>query len=175
MERTVPSCSPAPTAPGVTPPPPNPPATMFGIERFMASAIRPVRIDPEAPTIIPATISAGLLRATPVAPVASPVKAFRSEITTGMSAPPMGSTIELPSSAAATSSPMMRIALCEPATMTTASAMAAAKSAKLTTCWGRPSVIGRPGRISWSLPNAMFEPQNDTEPTMAANSEKTAT
>ena len=30
------------------------------------------------------------------------------------------------------------------------------------------SWIGRPGRISWSLPNAMFEPQKETEPTMAA-------
>ena len=32
------------------------------------------------------------------------------------------------------------------------------------------SLIGRPGRISWSFPKAMFEPQNETEPTIAANS-----
>ncbi len=41
---------------------------------------------------------------------------------------------------------------------------------------GRPrSVIGRPGMISWSLPKAMFEPQKETEPTIAANTEKIAT
>jgi hypothetical protein len=31
----------------------------------------------------------------------------------------------------------------------------------------------RPGRISCSLPNAMNEPQNDTEPMIAANNEAT--
>ena len=61
---------------------------------------------PDAPTIMPATISAGLLRATPVAAAESPVKAFSIEITTGMSAPPIGSTTALPSSAAHRSTPM---------------------------------------------------------------------
>ena len=37
------------------------------------------------------------------------------------------------------------------------------------------SLIGRPGRISCSFPNAMFEPQNETEPTIAANTLKIAT
>ena len=40
--------------------PPNPPATMFGTERFIALAIWSVRIVPDAPTIIPATIITGL-------------------------------------------------------------------------------------------------------------------
>src|SRR3954469_21380170 len=48
-------------------PPPKPPATMLGIERFIASAMRLVRIEPDAPTIMPATISAVLLSAMPVA------------------------------------------------------------------------------------------------------------
>ena len=30
-------------------------------------------------------------------------------------------------------------------------------------------LIGRPGMISWSFPKAMFEPQNETEPMIAAN------
>ena len=38
----------------------------------------------------------------------------------------------------------------------------------LMNCWPG-SWIGRPGRISWSLPKAMFEPQNETEPMIAAN------
>ena len=36
-------------------------------------------------------------------------------------------------------------------------------------CWPG-SWIGRPGMISWSFPKAMFEPQNETEPMIAANS-----
>ena len=47
-------------AAGASPPPPKPPATIAGIERFIASAIRLVRIEPDAPTIMPATISAVL-------------------------------------------------------------------------------------------------------------------
>ena len=36
-------------------------------------------------------------------------------------------------------------------------------------------MIGRPGSSSCSLPKAMFEPQKETEPMIAANTEKTAT
>ena len=32
--------------------------------------------------------------------------------------------------------------------------------------------IGLPGISSWSLPNAMFEPQKEIEPMIAANSER---
>ena len=144
-----------------------------GIERFMAVAIRFVRIEPEAPTIMPATISAGLLSATPVAAAESPVKAFSSEITTGMSAPPIGSTTRLPRIAAAISIRMNISCECEPATIATPHATAPAAIRPLTSCCWRPSVIGRPGRSSWSLPKAMLEPQKETEPTIAANSEKT--
>ena len=47
--------------------PPNPPATIAGTDRFIALAIRLVKIVPDAPTIIPATIITVLLSATPVA------------------------------------------------------------------------------------------------------------
>ena len=80
---------------------------MLGIERFIASAISRVRIVPEAPTIMPATISAVLLSASPVAAAERPVKAFSSEITTGISAPPIGSTTKSPSSAEAISKTRM--------------------------------------------------------------------
>jgi hypothetical protein len=134
-----------------------------------------VRIVPEAPTIMPATISAVLFSAMPVAAADRPVNAFRSEITTGMSAPPIGSTIRFPSAAAASSIPMIRICACEPAAIATPNATAQRNSAPLTNCWARPSVIGWPGRISWSFANAMFDPQNETEPTIPANSEKIVT
>ena len=45
---------------------------------------------------------------------------------------------------------------------------AIASSPKLMNIWPG-AMIGRPGRISWSLPNAMFEPQKETEPMIAAN------
>ena len=62
------------------------------IERFIASAICFVRIEPDAPTSMPATISAVLSSAMPAAAALRPVNAFRVEMTTGMSAPPIGST-----------------------------------------------------------------------------------
>ena len=153
--------------------PPNPPATMAGIERFMAVAMRFVRIVPDAPTIMPATIIAVLFSARPAAAAESPVSALRSEITTGMSAPPIGSTTSTPSTAAITSSPMTQISGAPPSPATTAQAMAPSSSRPLTTCCARPSPIGRPGRISWSLPNAISEPQNEIEPTIAENSDAT--
>ena len=61
-----------------------------------------------------------------------------------------------------------------PAAMSTPAATARTSSTRLTICWAAPKLIGRPGMISWSLPKAMFEPQKETEPTIAANSEKTA-
>ena len=118
----MPAYAPAPLAPSTTPPPPKPPAMIAGIERFIATAIRFVRIEPEAPTIMPATISAGLFSAKPVAAADRPVKAFSSEITTGMSAPPIGSTTRLPSTAAASSIRMKSSCECEPATIATPSA-----------------------------------------------------
>ena len=58
---------------------------------------------PAAPTSAPATISTGLLITKPAIAAAVPVNELSSEITTGMSAPPIGSTIATPNvSAAAT-------------------------------------------------------------------------
>ena len=159
----------APAA-GAATAPPKPPATIAGTERFIALAIRLVRIVPEAPTIIPATISAVLLSAIPVAAADRPVNAFSSEITTGMSAPPIGSTTMFPSTAAASRIPTMNSACeCVPAASTIALTTQIANSTPLMIVWPG-SLIGLPGRISWSFPNAMFEPQNETDPTIAANS-----
>ena len=96
------------------------------------------------------------------------MKAFSSEMTTGMSAPPMGSTNMLPSIAAETRIAMNSSSDSEPAAMATAQPTAISSSAALTNCWPG-SWIGRPGRISWSLPKAMFEPQKEIEPMIAAN------
>ena len=117
---------------------------------------------------MPATISATLSSAKPAAAAARPVKALSSEITTGMSAPPIGSTTRLPSSAAAIRMPM-KIA-CDGSSLLTAMLTQAAKtpisSTALITCWPG-TASGRVGIRSWSLAKAMFEPQKETEPTTA--------
>ncbi|SIN53058.1 Uncharacterised protein [Mycobacteroides abscessus subsp. abscessus] len=76
---------------------------MAGIERFIATAIRFVRIEPDAPTIMPATIMAVLFSAKPAAAADKPVMALSSEMTTGISAPPIGNTTNRPITPANTS------------------------------------------------------------------------
>jgi hypothetical protein len=65
-------------------------------ERFMALLMRSESRKPEAPSRAPAMISRLFPMAKPVADDARPAYEFSSEITTGMSAPPMGSTISTP-------------------------------------------------------------------------------
>ena len=141
---------------------------MLRIERFIASAMSMVRIEPEAPTSMPATISATLSSARPAAAAERPVNAFSSEITTGMSAPPIGSTNMFPSTAAATRIRMKRPSDSVPDAIAIAEPTHTASSPTLMNCWPG-SWIGRPGRTSCSFPKAMFEPQNETDPMIAAN------
>ena len=58
-------------------------------------------MEPDAPTSAPAMISAQLPMTKPAMATAVPVNAFSSEMTTGMSAPPIGSTIVTPNASAA--------------------------------------------------------------------------
>ncbi len=149
------------------------------MDRFIALAIRLVRIEPDAPTIMPATIIAVLFSANPAAAADNPVIAFSSEMTTGMSAPPIGSTTISPSTPAAASSPIIHHSDAPPlpgwaaSPITTAAAIAPISSSPFSGCCALPTPIGRPGRISCSLPNAMIEPQNEIEPMIAANSDAT--
>ena len=174
VERTVPPFAPpAPT--GAATAPPNPPATIAGTDRFIALAIRLVRIDPDAPTIIPATINAVLFSAIPVAAADRPVNAFNNEITTGISAPPIGNTTMFPNTAAATRIPKKNSTCeCDPAVRMIAETTQTLNSARLISdCPG--NLIGRPGKISCNFPNAIFDPQNDTDPTIAANNDGIST
>ena len=144
---------------------------MLATERFIAVAISIVRIVPEEPTRVPATISATFWRAKPAAAALRPVKAFSIEITTGMSAPPIGSTTRLPRIAAAIRIRMKRA--CEGGSLLIAMITARTitpipRIALMNCCPGTP--IGRVGIRSWSLAKAMLEPQKETEPTIAANS-----
>ena len=92
--RTAPSAAATPSA--VTCSVPNAPNRTFATDRPIARAIISVSSVPEAPTSMPLTISTLLWSTKPVAEAATPVNAFNSEITTGMSAPPIGSTNRTP-------------------------------------------------------------------------------
>ncbi len=65
---------------------------MLGSDRPMAWLIIRVSSVPEAPTSVPATMSRLLSSVNPEAATARPVKALSREMSTGTSAPPMGST-----------------------------------------------------------------------------------
>ena len=121
---------------------------------------------PEAPTSIPATISTVESSTNPVAEAARPVNAFRSEITTGMSAPPIGSTKRIPKRSASPISASSAHSASTPAITAMPSPTAPRKTAALATfCAG--NTIGRPERSSWSLANATSEPENEIEPISA--------
>ena len=65
-------------------------------ERFIAFDMFTDRMKPEAPSRAPATISSLLLSANPIAEAESPAYELSSEITVGMSAPPIGMIISTP-------------------------------------------------------------------------------
>ena len=75
------------------------------IERFIARPISSVSRVPDAPTRAPLTIRTFSCSAKPAADAASPVQAFSSEMTTGMSAPPIGRTKRTPNVSEATITP----------------------------------------------------------------------
>ena len=130
---------------------------MLGTERFIATAIRFVRIEPDAPTIVPATINAKLSNAIPAAAAERPVNAFSRLITTGMSAPPIGNTTMFPRTAAATRIPRMNSAWeCVPDAIAIARADTDQQQDQVQQLLSPGTLIGRPGRISCNFPNAML-------------------
>jgi hypothetical protein len=89
---------------------------------------------PDAPTSAPLTIRTLLCSTKPVADAARPVNAFNSEITTGMSAPPMGSTKRTPKSAAQPRTIASSHSSCTPATVAAPTATAVRSTSPFTTC-----------------------------------------
>ena len=127
--------SPVPSAPPVAvTTEPNALNSTLASDRPMALDIIRVSRMPEAPTSVPAMISRLLLRVNPEAATARPVKEFSSEISTGTSAPPMGSTKITPStresSAVATNRGTLAVT-----TVATASPTMARPTMALITCW----------------------------------------
>ena len=124
---------------------PNAPNRTLRNGRFIALPMRMVSIVPLAPTSVPAMISRLDRSSNPVIATASPVNELRSEMTTGMSAPPIGSTNSTPSaSASATMTPYAHVGSTPSVTMTQAASPAMASAiSPLTICCPR-YVTGRP-------------------------------
>ena len=75
---------------------PKPPNSTFVNARFIAFDMRIERMKPAAPSSAPQMMRTLLPIAKPVALAASPAYEFKSEMMTGMSAPPIGITIDTP-------------------------------------------------------------------------------
>ena len=103
-------------------------------ERPIAWLIKVVSNVPEAPTSVPATIRAKLLSTKPVAATERPVKALSSEITTGISAPPIGRTKATPSTSARRSNGTKKMGCDATARFATARPTIAIAMRPLTTC-----------------------------------------
>ena len=159
----------AATAPA---PPPKPPKKTLAIERFIASAICLVRIEPDAPTSMPATISAVLSSATPAAAALRPVNAFRVEMTTGMSAPPIGSTAMTPSSPAREQDARRATSASAPRRDRPPRRPSDDRASAALSTVQRRELHGRPEISSCSFAKATFEPQKEIEPMIAANSDR---
>ena len=115
---------------------------------------------------MPATIRTLFSSSKPLAATARPVKAFSSEITTGMSAPPIGSTKRTPNSSAAPTSAQSSHSSWTPLTSAIPEPAATSKTTPFTNCW--PGyVIGRPPISSCSFANATIEPENEIAPISA--------
>ena len=121
---------------------------------------------------MPATIRTVFESTKPVADAARPVNALRSEITTGMSAPPIGSTNRIPKSSASPTRSHSTHWSCTPATSATPRATVASRTAMLKMFWPG-NVIGRPLRSSCSFAKAIIEPANEIEPISAESTVET--
>src|SRR4029079_11761351 len=87
-------CSPPPAGPATSPP--KPPRMTEMNERFIPLHMMYDRIAPDEPTSAPVMISAVLPSVKPMPAAAQPEYELSIEITTGMSAPPIGMMINTP-------------------------------------------------------------------------------
>ena len=103
-----------------------------------------------------------------------PVKALRSEMTTGMSAPPIGSTNSTPNARAPRMIATSSASFSTPATIATPRPMSTASRRRLPYFW--PGyVIGRPVMSSWSFAKAIMLPAKETAPMSAERTIATET
>ena len=121
-------------------------------------------------------ISSVELISNPVIATATPVNELSNEITTGMSAPPIGKVKKTPRSSAASRSVGKAQSGSTPSVATNqiARPSIASRTPPLTICC--PGyVTGRPVITSWSLRNAIIEPERLIAPMIAESTSETAT
>jgi hypothetical protein len=134
-------------------------------ERFIAFAINCVSSVPAEPTTVPAMIIAALFSTKPSKATASPVNALYKDMTTGMSAPPMGSVMLTPSTSASTKMPVMT-AGDEFSCAATRAPSASAPMRMMSVRNFCPPKRRLPWMRPCSLPNAMALPLKETAPMM---------
>ena len=130
--------------------------------RFIAFTMMLVRISPEAPTSAPEMIKAFDSMTKPAAAAATPDAEFRKEITTGMSAPPMGSVLVMPSNTAIAAIAQLAAVPSNTTIATAAATAAAARSGSIRRWPGR--VMDLPSMIPWSFPKATKLPESVRAP-----------
>src|ERR1700728_272210 len=167
----VPARTERPSTPSVAPlavmTDPNALNKMLGSDRPMARLIIRVSKIPDAPTNVPATTKTFELRVNPDAATAMPVNELSSEMSTGTSAPPIGSTKITPSTRARASNTHKR-AVDDVTKIAMTMPSADRPTTALMSCWAG-YVTGRVVMSSWSLTKASAEPANDTAPTKTPN------
>ena len=117
---------------------------MLMIERFMALAMSFVRMPPDAPTRAPEMMSTGLSSTNPAIAAAVPVKEFRREMTTGMSAPPIGRTMVTPKVSAAATTTSRTSAETVLSSVIVPAAPSTSTTSPRTAISARPAVSARP-------------------------------
>src|SRR5919106_1068600 len=151
---------------------PTPANIMLASDRFIALDISAVRMKPAAPTSEPEIISTLLLSPQPWPAAASPEYALSNEITTGISAPPIGITSLIPSRQETPVNHQYGADDVGHRTSQTLSATQINTSPPLIAC--RPgSRTGRSSMRLCSLPNATALPVNATPPMRAESAAET--
>ena len=127
---------------------------------------------PDAPTNVPLMMRALFESTNPVAATASPVKELSSEITTGMSAPPIGITMRTPNS----SEPPSRVRNhgAPPPIAIMATVASNPTNTRTLAAFCAVERMAFSEMIPWSLPKAIRLPLNEIEPMMQPNMVETA-
>jgi hypothetical protein len=136
---------------------PNAPKSTFVNDRFIARHMMTDRMKPDDPSSAPAVMRTLFSSANPIATAASPAYAFSSEMTVGMSAPPIGMIISTPKVSESTTITGKSCHISGRNRSSRAAPAATPSSPRLTKFCPR-YVIGRVGTISISLPAAMRLP-----------------
>ena len=161
-----------PAAAWLPPPEPKAPNKTLVTGRFIALHMSSVSSVPDEPTSVPATIIERLLMTKPSPATARPVKELSSEMTTGMSAPPMGMTIAMPNKSASANMTINAVELVWPLIKYPHKPRITSSTRPFKKFW--PGNVCGLSNFPSSFKNAIILPENDNEPMSVANNIGTA-